>query len=200
MINYTFDYEDIDGNTRTKTIELHMSKASFIRFSRTREAKKLDAYQAIVAEASNPNTSPERVKELNDQLSELTYDMLDIFIKLSYGHRVSDPDGTNATFKRDPDETKAFLESDEYGDFQFDVLSDSTRFQKLMANLIPNVAKEAINTEVKKASTDGTNTLNVGDQQIALTPEMTAALLQLSAKTNAQETPAAPTTPAITAE
>lgn len=190
MFKKTFTYQDVDDKPRTKTVEFHMSKAAFIKFNRTPEARKLEEWTNLTNEATSKHLTEERKKELDTILGQLVYDLLDIFVRLSYGHRVTDPDGANPRFERDSEETKRFLESDEYGDFEYQLLTNPAEFTEFIGGLVPNDLKQSINKGTTKAIAEGASNLEVNGQNISLTPEVIA---QLSAMTAAQK-------PAIAAE
>lgn len=152
MIKETISYEDLDGNSKTMDAYFHLT---------IREMRQLlkDGIQEKLEAVTSRKASP-----------DVMFDLIDELIKASYGQRVES--NGEAHFKKDPELTKAFMDSDAYDSLLSKLMSDDQFATRFFTGLVP------------KALSDRMASLNSAQPQTALTPEAAKYLAQLNQQNN----------------
>lgn len=139
MIKETINYEDVDGNQRSKELYFHLSKTDFMKmvadgtYDRIKDMQTKG--QEMSERAQKAKAEGRDVEATNDDY-KFMLDVLDILISRSYGKRVKEDDGT-VLFTKNEKQTNLFMESDLYGELIQQITESPDRLQKFIENIIP---------------------------------------------------------------
>lgn len=152
MIKETIQYKDLDGNEKTLNAYFHLTM---------REMRKLlkDGIQEKFDAVSSGKASPDQM-----------FDLIDEIIEAAYGERVEI--NGEAHFKKDPELTQAFMDSDAYDSLLSKLMEDGDVATKFFSGLIPEALSKRINA------------VQQNNVQPKLTPEAAQYLAQLNQSQN----------------
>lgn len=189
MIKETITFEDIDGNEASQNAYFHASKRDLVRLTGSDAMTTLQQLSGNNGEELSTNAAANKL-----------FDLVTEFVRISYGKRVTDPDGSNPRFVKNAQETEDFINSDIGGDFIFDLAADQSRLFKFIQALFPKgTFNEAVSviTDAKNKTVDaeGNETVDVNGTSLQVTPELLALLKAQVAPSNIATNATAEVTP-----
>ncbi len=126
MIKETIKYEDLDGNEKTIDAYFHLTMREMRKLIKEGIQEKFDA-------VSSGKASPDDM-----------FDLIDEIIEASYGERVEI--NGEAHFKKDPELTKAFMDSDAYDSLLSNLMADDNAATRFFSGLIPKALSDRMNS------------------------------------------------------
>lgn len=151
MIKETISFEDTDGKQITMDAYFHASSRDLLNIgldsgikSDIEQLSDLDYIKRVTTDGTE-----EEQTEYTRQLLNI----IDEIVKISYGERVEStlPNGeTYSSFKKNPAKTELFMDSDAYGAFVLDLVSNGERFSKFINGVFPESMIRSITNRVSE--------------------------------------------------